>query len=160
MAREVSAGVLVFRRTPDGPEVLLVHPGGPYWAAKDTAGWSIPKGLIDPGEDTWAAAAREFAEELGQTILGRGEPSPLPPHRTPGGKTIHAWLIEADLDITEVRSNLFEMEWPRGSGRVQAFPEVDRAAYCSPDLARRRIHRGQLPILEAALQRLATESHI
>lgn len=157
MAREVSAGVLVFRRTAEGPEFLLVHPGGPFWAHKDLAGWSIPKGLVDPGEDGWAAAAREFAEELGQPILGRGEPAALPVHRTPGGKTIHAWLIEADLDISEVRSNLFEMEWPRGSGRLQAFPEVDRAEYCATELALRRIHRGQRPILEAALRRLSGE---
>src|SRR5438128_1137160 len=158
MPREVSAGVLVWRAAPDGPEFLLVHPGGPFWAGKDEAGWSIPKGLVDPDEDVWAAAAREFAEELGQPIAGaalKGEPEPLTPCRTPGGKLIHAWLAEADLDLGALKSNLFEMEWPRGSGRVQRFPEVDRAEYCPAELALRRLHKGQRPILEEAIRRLA-----
>jgi len=157
--REVSAGVLVWRVTPEGPEFLLVHPGGPFWAGKEEAAWSIPKGLVDADEDIWAAAAREFAEELGQPIPAeamRGEPEPLTPCRTPGGKLIHAWLVQADLDLAELRSNLFELEWPRGSGRVRQFPEVDRAEYCPAELALRRIHKGQRPVLEEALARLAT----
>src|ERR1700743_3391061 len=115
MAREGSPGVLVYRRTPGGLEFLLVHPGGPFWAGKDEAAWSIPKGLIEPGEDPWAAARREFAEELGQPIAG--EPSALAPCRTSGGKLILAFLVEADLDVSAVRSNSVEIEWPPRSGR-------------------------------------------
>jgi len=157
--REVSAGVLVWRAGPEGPEFLLAHPGGPFWAGKEEAAWSIPKGLVGPDEDIWAAAAREFAEELGQPITGgamRGDPEPLTPCRTPGGKWIHAWLVEADLELAGLHSNLFEMEWPRGSGHVQRFPEVDRAEYCPAELARRRLHKGQRPILDEAIARLAS----
>jgi predicted NUDIX family NTP pyrophosphohydrolase len=153
MPRETSAGVLAYRRGAAGPEFLLVHPGGPFWARKDEAAWSIPKGLVEPGEEGWAAAAREFAEELGQPIAG--DPEPLAPCRTPGGKLILAWLAAADLDLSDLRSNLFEMEWPRGSGRVRSFPEVDRAGYFAPAEALWKIHRGQRPILEEAIARLA-----
>jgi predicted NUDIX family NTP pyrophosphohydrolase len=152
--REVSAGVLVYRRAASGPEFLLVHPGGPFWARKEDAAWSIPKGLVEAGEESWAAAAREFAEELGQPIVA-ASPEPLSPCRTPGGKLIVAWMVEADLDLSGLASNLFEMEWPRGSGRVRTFPEVDRADYCDAETALRRIHRGQRPILEEAIARLA-----
>ncbi|MDB5475798.1 MAG: hypothetical protein JWP49_1309 [Phenylobacterium sp.] len=152
MGKETSAGVLAYRRGAAGPEFLLVHPGGPFWARKDQAAWSIPKGLVDPGEAGWTAAAREFAEELGQPIVG--EPEPLTPCKTPGGKLILAWLAAADLDLSELRSNLFEMEWPRGSGRVRAFPEVDRAGYFAPAEALWKIHRGQRPILDEAIARL------
>jgi predicted NUDIX family NTP pyrophosphohydrolase len=153
MAREISAGVLAYRRSPGGPEFLLAHPGGPFWAKKDLAAWSIPKGLVEPDEDNWAAARREFEEELGQPIVG--EAVALSPCKTPGGKIIHAWLVEADLDVSGVKSNRFEMEWPRGSGRVSAFPEVDRAAYFPPQTALTKIHRGQVPILREAIARLA-----
>ncbi|WP_374470872.1 NUDIX domain-containing protein [Phenylobacterium sp.] len=149
---EVSAGLLLWRRTPAGPQVLLVHPGGPYWRGKDDAAWSIPKGLAEPGEDLFAAALRETEEELGQAVSG--EAQPLPPCRTPGGKWVHAWLVEADFDPAALRSNLFEMEWPPRSGRRAAFPEVDEAAWFTPDEARIRIHRGQRPILDDALRRL------
>lgn len=152
MAKEVSAGVLVYRRGSEGPEFLLAHPGGPFWARKDAAAWSIPKGLVEPGEESWAAARREFAEELGQPIDGPAEP--LSPCRTPGGKLIQPWLVEADLDMTALRSNLFEMEWPRGSGQVKSFPEIDRAAYFPAEAALGKIHRGQRPILEEAIGRL------
>lgn len=155
MPRETSAGVLAWRRGADGPEFLLVHPGGPFWARKDEAAWSIPKGLVGAGEETWTAAAREFEEELGQPITG--DPQPLSDCRTPGGKLIHAWLVEADLDLTELKSNLFEMEWPRGSGRLATFPEVDRAAYFDAATAIRKVHRGQQPILREAIARLRSE---
>jgi predicted NUDIX family NTP pyrophosphohydrolase len=154
MARETSAGVLAYRRRAVGPEFLLVHPGGPYWAGKDEAAWSIPKGLAEPGEEGWAAARREFAEELGQPIAG--EAAPLTPCRTSGGKLIVAWLVEADLDLTEVSSNLFEMEWPPRSGRRASFPEVDRAAYFDPATALWKLHKGQRPILAEAVSRLKT----
>ena len=153
MAKSVSAGVLAWRRGDEGPELLLVHPGGPFWHGKDLAAWSIPKGLAEPGEDLLVAARRDFLEELGLPIEGEFEP--LTPCRLPGGKTVWAWMVEADLDLSALRSNLFEMEWPRGAGRVQAFPEVDRAAYVPAAAALEKIHRGQQPILIEALGRIA-----
>jgi predicted NUDIX family NTP pyrophosphohydrolase len=152
MPREVSAGVLVYRRREGEPEFLLVHPGGPYWARKDEAGWSIPKGLVEAGEDSWAAARREFAEELGQPIAG--EAAPLAPCPTVGGKLILAWLVEADLDLTSLVSSEFEIEWPPRSGRRARFPEVDRAAYFDPATALRKIHKGQRSILVEAISGL------
>lgn len=152
MARETSAGVLAWRRGHEGPEFLLVHPGGPYWAKKDDAAWSIPKGLVEPGEEGWAAARREFAEELGQPI--DGDAQPLSPCPTSSGKLILAWMVEADLDPTALHSNLFEMEWPPRSGRRASFPEVDQAAWFAPAVALRKIHKGQLPIIREAAARL------
>ena len=152
MAPVVSAGVLAWRRRPGGPEFLLVHPGGPYWAKKDEAAWSIPKGLADPEEDGWAAAQREFREELGVSIAGR--PVPLTPCRS-AGKVIHAWLIEADLDVSAITSNTFEIEWPPRSGRRQAFPEVDRAGWFDAEAAAWKLHKGQRPVLAEAIERLA-----
>jgi len=152
MARETSAGVLAYRLKEGGPEFLLVHPGGPYWANTDAAGWSIPKGLVEDGEETWAAARREFAEELGLEIAG--EPAPLTPCPTPGGKLILAWLVAADLDLATLKSNDFEIEWPPRSGRRATFPEVDRAAYFDPETALWKIHKGQRPILSEAILRL------
>ena len=158
MPRETSAGLLVYRFGDDGPEFLLVHPGGPYWAKKDEAGWSIPKGLVEPGEAPWTAARREFEEELGQPIIpaSGGQPISLTPCPTPGGKLILAWLVEADLDLTALRSNAFEIEWPPRSGRRASFPEVDRAAYFDPATALWKIHKGQRPILSEAAARLKT----
>ncbi|MCR5878716.1 NUDIX domain-containing protein [Phenylobacterium sp. J367] len=151
---EVSAGILAWRRTASGPEVLLVHPGGPWWRGKDAAAWSIPKGLVEPGEDLLAAALRETAEELGRPLDPVAAPEPLAPVRTPGGKRICAFLVEADFDPTGLASNAFEMEWPPRSGRRASFPEVDQAAWFGPDAARVRIHRGQLALLEDGLRRL------
>jgi predicted NUDIX family NTP pyrophosphohydrolase len=153
MGKAVSAGVLAWRRAAVGPELLLVHPGGPYWRGKDAAAWSIPKGLADEGEDLLTAARREFAEELGAPVEGAFRP--LTPCKLPGGKVVHAWLVEADLDLSELRSNLFEIEWPPRSGRMQAFPEVDQAAYVAPEAALRRIHKGQRPIVLEALETIA-----
>jgi predicted NUDIX family NTP pyrophosphohydrolase len=150
---QVSAGVLAWRRGAEGPEFLLVHPGGPFWRGKDLAAWSIPKGLVDPGEDNWAAARREFEEELGQPISGAADP--LTPCRTPDGKWVHAWLVEADLDLADLRSNTFELEWPKGSGRMQSFPEVDQAAYIPAAEALAKVHKGQRPVLQEAIARLA-----
>jgi len=152
VAAQISAGVLAWRRRPEGPEFLLVHPGGPYWAKKDAEGWSIPKGLIEADEDGWAAAQREFAEELGQSIAG--DPEPLTPVAA-SGKMVHAWLVEADLDVSEVRSNTFEIEWPPHTGRRQSFPEVDRAGWFDAATAAVKIHKGQRPILAEAVARLA-----
>jgi predicted NUDIX family NTP pyrophosphohydrolase len=154
MARETSAGVLAFRRAAGGPEFLLVHPGGPYWARKDEAAWSIPKGLVEPGEAGWDAARREFTEELGVEI--EGAPVALSPCPTPGGKLVLAWLVEADLDVAAIRSNSFEMEWPPRSGRRASFPEVDRAGWFDATTALRKIHKGQRPILAEAASRINT----
>jgi predicted NUDIX family NTP pyrophosphohydrolase len=152
MPGQVSAGVLAWRRRPGGVEFLLAHPGGPFWAKKDAAGWSIPKGLVGEGEEPWAAAQREFAEELGQPISGLAEP--LSPCRTPGGKLVLAWLVEADFDVATLASNSFEMEWPRGSGRLATYPEVDRAAWFDAETALWKVHKGQQPILREAIARL------
>lgn len=151
---EISAGVVVYRRRGGEVEFLLAHPGGPFWRNKDSAAWSIPKGLADPGEDLAAAAAREFEEELGQPIANLL--APLTPCRQPGGKVVYAWLAEADLDVSNVRSNVFEIEWPPRSGRRRQFPEVDRAAYFPALLALEKVHKGLRPILAEALARLAT----
>ena len=153
MTAAISAGLVVWRRGDEGPEILLGHPGGPYWRGKDAAAWSIPKGLAEPGEDLLAAARREFQEELG--VMVEGELSPLTPCRLPGGKLVHAWLVEADLDLSELRSNLFELEWPPSSGRIQAFPEIDQAAYVPAAAALEKVHKGQRPIILEALKRIA-----
>jgi predicted NUDIX family NTP pyrophosphohydrolase len=151
---EISAGVVVYRRRGGEIEFLLAHPGGPFWRNKDAAAWSIPKGLAEPGEDLAAAAAREFEEELGQPVAPLLQP--LTPCRQPGGKVVHAWLAEADLDVSVVRSNVFEMEWPPRSGRRRRFPEVDRAAYFPAAVALQKAHKGLRPILQEALARLAS----
>jgi predicted NUDIX family NTP pyrophosphohydrolase len=156
MARETSAGVLVWRRIAAAAvEFLLVHPGGPFWAKKDEAAWSIPKGLVEPGEEGWAAARREFAEELGQPI--DGEAQALAPCPTSGGKLILAWMVEADPDLSTLKSNVFEMEWPPRSGRRATFPEVDQAAWFEPRTALRKIHKGQQPIIREAARRLGID---
>lgn len=152
MAGLKSAGLLVWRSSPEGPQLLLVHPGGPFWRGKDAGAWSIPKGLIEPGEDELAAACREFAEELGVAVEGAF--TPLAPVRQKGGKLVVSWLVEAAVDLSVLKSNLVEMEWPRASGRTIAFPEVDRAAYFPPDQAMTKILVSQRPILFEALARL------
>ncbi|HEY3949206.1 NUDIX domain-containing protein [Phenylobacterium sp.] len=153
MAAEISAGVLAWRRTAAGDvEFLLVHPGGPFWAKKDEAAWSIPKGLVEAGEADWDAARREFAEEVGQAVDGEGQP--LTPCKTAAGKTVIAFLVQADLDVNLVRSNSFQMEWPPRSGRMASFPEVDRAQWFDPKTALWKVHKGQRPILSEAISQL------
>lgn len=142
-----SAGLLAYRRLSGKLEVFLVHPGGPFWAQKDAGAWSIPKGELAEGEDALAAAMREFQEETGQCV--GGEFRPLPPVKQAGGKIVYAWAIEADCDASAIMSNTFELEWPPKSGRMQSFPEIDRAAWFSPNDARARILKSQLPLLEA-----------
>ena len=141
-----SAGLLAFRRTPGGLEVLLAHPGGPFWAKKDEGAWSIPKGELAAGEDPLAAALREFEEETGVIIAGT--PLALQPVRQPSGKIIRAWALEGDLDPATVKSNTFSLEWPPRSGRQQEFPEIDRVAWLPVEEARRKIVPGQVPLLE------------
>jgi predicted NUDIX family NTP pyrophosphohydrolase len=143
-----SAGLLAYRRADDGVEVLLVHPGGPYWRRKDDGAWSIPKGEHDPDEDPLVVAVREFGEELGVDAPDISEAVDIGEVRQPGGKIVRAWAIEGDVDVSDIRSNLFEMEWPPRSGRTQEFPEVDRAEWFAPQDARRKILKGQVPFLD------------
>jgi predicted NUDIX family NTP pyrophosphohydrolase len=145
VAKASSAGVLVYRRR-SRLEVLLVHPGGPFWAKKDDGAWSIPKGEFAEGEDPLTAARRELAEETG-LVVDR-ELRPLGSVKQAGGKVVHAWALEGDLDASAIRSNTFSMEWPPRSGRMQQFPEVDRAAWFSIDEARVKLLKGQLPLLD------------
>ena len=144
---KLSAGLLLYRTGEDGLEVLIAHPGGPFWARKDDGAWSIPKGEYNSGDDPWEAAQREFAEELGLTVPD-GSRSDLGEVRQAGGKVVTAFAVGADLDVTEARSNTFEMEWPPRSGRMQKFPEVDRVAWVSVEVARSKLLKGQLPILD------------
>ena len=147
MARVASAGIVLYRRQRSALEVLLVHPGGPWWANKDDGAWSIPKGEFDAAEAPAAAARREFVEEIGHdpgAVL-----VPLAVVKQSRAKVVHAFAVEGDLDAAAIRSNTFELEWPPRSGRTQVFPEVDRAAWFALDEARRRIIAGQRPILDA-----------
>jgi predicted NUDIX family NTP pyrophosphohydrolase len=143
-----SAGILLHRRRDAaGLEVLLVHPGGPFWAKKDAGAWSIPKGEHDDGEDAQACAVREFAEETG-SAPAPGELRDLGEVRQRGGKVVRAWALAGDLDAEAIRSNTFEVEWPPRSGRRQTFPEVDRAAWFGLDEARERINPAQAAFLD------------
>ena len=142
-----SAGLLLYRRTPHGLEVLLVHPGGPFFARKDHGAWSIPKGEAEDGDDLLAVAHRELGEETGFTVSG--PELSLGCVRQKGGKVVHAWAVRGDADPTELRSNTFEIEWPPRSGRMCAFPEVDRAAWFDLAEARRRINPAQAAFLAA-----------
>ncbi|MBJ7341199.1 NUDIX domain-containing protein [Mycolicibacterium sp.] len=148
-----SAGLLLYRIAPDGVEVLIGHPGGPFWARKDEAAWSIPKGEYADGEDPWSAAQREFVEEIGLHVPD-GPRLVLPPVKQSGGKIVTAFAVEADLDVTDSTSNTFDMEWPKGSGKIRAFPEIDRVAWFSVAEARVKLLKGQLPLLDALIAHL------
>jgi predicted NUDIX family NTP pyrophosphohydrolase len=141
-----SAGILAFRRHDDGIQVLLVHPGGPFWVDKDEGVWSIPKGLIEAGEDPLETARREFAEETG--FDAEGSFVPLGDIRQPSGKIVHAWAVEADFDPSLFRSNTFSLDWPPHSGTQADFPEIDRGEWFSLDQARAKISVGQRDLLE------------
>ena len=141
-----SAGILLFRRAGGEIEVLLAHPGGPFWKNKDDGAWSIPKGEYSDDEDPLAAAKREFAEETGLTPSG--DFIPLGEVRQPGGKVVTAWALEGDFDTKLVRSNTFSMVWPPHSGKSQEFPEIDRAEWFRLDVARRKILKGQAELLD------------
>ncbi|MDX6751803.1 NUDIX domain-containing protein [Geminicoccaceae bacterium 1502E] len=146
---KVSAGLLVFRQRAKGElELLLVHPGGPLWAKRDSGAWSIPKGLPERGEALLDAARREAQEETGFAFEGPFRM--LPPVRQAGGKLVHAWLVEGDADVTALASNCFQMEWPPRSGKRREFPEIDRAEWFRLAEARRKILPGQAPLLDAA----------
>jgi predicted NUDIX family NTP pyrophosphohydrolase len=143
-----SAGILLYRRSSTRLDVLLVHPGGPFWAKKDAGAWSIPKGEFDAAhESAEVAARREFVEETGQKAPSRLVP--LVVVKQPGGKVVHAFAGEGDIDAAAIRSNSFEIEWPPRSGHRQSFPEVDRAAWFTLDQARERMLVGQRPLLDA-----------
>jgi len=156
----LSAGILLYRVTDAAePEVWIAHMGGPFWARKDAAAWSIPKGEYRQGEDPFEAARREFAEEI-------GVPAPaadyllLGEFRQPSGKVVTAFAAEADLAVSEVVSNTFELEWPTGSGRLRAFPEVDDARWVGLAEARVKLVRGQVPVLDALAAVLRAEGRL
>lgn len=142
----VSAGLLLYRRTPAGLEVFLAHPGGPFWRQRDAGAWTIPKGVVEEGEDLLDAARREFEEETG--IVPVGNFISLGSIRQKAGKVVHAWAWEGDADPATVRSNTMRTEWPRGSGRWITFPEVDRCAWFDLATARERINPAQVELLE------------
>lgn len=152
---KASAGLLIYRHVGGRRvlEVLLVHPGGPFWAKRDDGAWSIPKGEFGPGEDPLGAAKREFREETGLAV--EGDFVPLAPVKQAGGKVVRAWAIESDCDPTCLRSNTFSMEWPPGSGSRREFPEVDRAAWFPISEARRKILPGQVALLDQLVSLLA-----
>jgi predicted NUDIX family NTP pyrophosphohydrolase len=153
VATRTSAGILLYRRRGGALEVLLAHPGGPFFRAKDEGHWTIPKGEVDPGEPLMAVARREFEEETGHPPPD-GEPLELGSIVQKGGKVVHAWALEGELDPAAAVSNTFEIAWPPGSGRLQVFPEIDRVEWFAPDEARRRVKPTQIPLidrLEAAL---------
>lgn len=152
MPKKQSAGIVAYRMHSKAPEFFLVHPGGPFWAKKDDGAWSIPKGELVEGEEKLQAARREFAEETGLALDGTF--AELAPVKQPGGKLIHAWAIEQELDASSIKSNLFTLEWPPRSGRRQEFPEVDRAAWFTWPMALRKVLKGQRPMLIQVLSRL------
>jgi predicted NUDIX family NTP pyrophosphohydrolase len=146
---ERSAGILLHRPGRSGHEVFLVHPGGPFWAGKDAAAWSIPKGRVDPGEPLMAAARREFSEEVG--TLPSGDLVPLGEFKQLSGKLLTVFAVAGDFDPALLVSNTVEVEWPPRSGQRIAVPEVDRAAWFDLDTARLKLHKGQVPIIAALL---------
>jgi len=152
---EVSAGILAYRRVGRRLEILLAHPGGPYWRSRDIGAWSIPKGVVE-SDDIVACAKREFNEETGLTAK---EPfMTLTPLRQKSGKIVHAFAQEADFDLSGFSSNRFEMEWPPKSGKTQSFPEIDRVAYFDLPIARRKILPGQKLFIDELVNRLNEEA--
>jgi len=149
---KISAGILVYRKAGDSYEVLLAHPGGPYWENKDMNAWSIPKGEPNEGEEFFEAAIREFREEIGVEVSGIF--IELEPVKQTGGKTIYTWAVEADIDASRISSNLFDMEWPPGTGKIMRFPEVDKAGWFTFDVATEKLFRGQVPILKQLMEKL------
>jgi predicted NUDIX family NTP pyrophosphohydrolase len=149
-AAKRSAGILLYRQSRGAPEVLLVHPGGPFWARRDAGAWSIPKGEYEDGDDPLAAALREFEEETG-TALQAGELRDLGEVKQKAGKVVKAWAAEGDLDADAVRSNTFTMEWPPRSGRTAEFPEIDRAGWFGVEEAREKLNPAQAEFLERLL---------
>ena len=148
-----SAGILLFRQRPGATEVLLIKPGGPFWRNKDVGAWMIPKGVIEDGEAPAEAALREFAEETGTRLTA--VPFPLASVRQAGGKYVEAFAVEGDLDTDAIQSNDFQIEWPRGSGKIERFPEVVEGRWMTLAEARAMILKSQLPLLDALEEKLA-----
>ncbi|OBK17082.1 NUDIX domain-containing protein [Mycobacterium asiaticum] len=144
---KLSAGLLLYRVGAGAVDVLIAHPGGPFWARKDDGAWSIPKGEYDDGDDPWEAAQREFAEELGLAVPD-GPRIDLGTVKQPSGKVVTVFAVGSDLDITDAHSNTFEMEWPRGSGKLRQFPEIDRVDWFPVTLARTKLLKGQHVFLD------------
>jgi predicted NUDIX family NTP pyrophosphohydrolase len=149
-----SAGLLLYRVLDGEVEVLLGHPGGPFWARKDDGAWSIPKGEYTDEEDPWLAARREFREEIGLDPPD-GPRVEFAPLKQPGGKIVTAFAVRGDLDIADSVSNTFELEWPRGSGKLREYPEIDRVAWLSVTQARSKLLRGQQPLLDRLMELVA-----
>ena len=146
MATKLSAGILIYRIRSAALEVLLVHPGGPFWAKKDLGAWSIPKGEFEDGDDPLETAKREFLEETGSPVSGPF--APLSPRKQKSGKLVHAWAVEGDLEASTIVSNTFSMEWPPRSGKQQEFPEVDRGEWFTMPAAREKLQEGQIGFLD------------
>ncbi len=151
----VSAGILLFRQTASGLEVLLGHPGGPYFEHRDMGIWSIPKGEVEDGEDLWSVARREFGEETGHVLGSAARTIELGSVTQRGGKVVHAWAVEGDLDPADAWSNTFSMEWPPHSGIVIEVPELDRLAWFEPDAARSAMNPAQAALVDLLLRVLA-----
>ncbi len=148
-----SAGILIYRFKDGQLQVMLVHPGGPFWTKKDKGAWSIPKGICEEDEVAIEAAKREFREETGFDIDGSF--IDLGELRQSSGKIVHAWALEGDLDTGKIKSNTFQMEWPRGSGRIRQYPEIDKGEWFSIDVAKEKIVKGQRGFLERLLEELS-----
>jgi predicted NUDIX family NTP pyrophosphohydrolase len=155
MTTKVSAGILLYRVRGDAVEVFLVHPGGPFWARKDDGAWSIPKGEVTAGDDLLATAYAEFHEETGSRLAG--DPLMLEPLKQRGGKVVHAWAVQGDIDAPSIRSNTFAIEWPPQSGKTQEFPEVDRAAWFDLPAARQKMLAGQQGFIDQLRDRLGLQ---
>jgi predicted NUDIX family NTP pyrophosphohydrolase len=151
MSAKRSAGILLYRLRDASLEVLLVHPGGPFWSKKDDGAWFVPKGELTEGEEPLAAARREFREELGSDPPA-GEPLALGTVKNKSGKSIYVWALEGELEVQSIQSNTFSLEWPPHSGKTREFPEVDRASFFVLEAAAIKIHSAELPLLD----RLAT----
>jgi predicted NUDIX family NTP pyrophosphohydrolase len=148
-----SAGILLYRRTKETYEVLLVHPGGPFWVKRDLGAWSIPKGEYEMGEESLVAAKREFGEEVG-SMAPEGDYLSLGEFEQPSGKIVHVFALESDFDLDKFHSNMFQMEWPPKSGQRQDFPENDKASWLSLATARGKLVKGQVVIVEELAKRL------
>ena len=149
-----SAGILLYRYQGGVLQVLLVHPGGPFWVNKDQHAWSIPKGLFDRDEDPLTAAKREFREETGFEVNGRF--IALGELKQPSTKIVYAWALEGNIDASKISSNTFTIEWPRHSAQMREFPEIDKAEWFELATARQKLHKGQIPFLEKLLSSLTS----
>lgn len=155
MAKQ-SAGILVYRQSKTGVEVLIVHPGSPFWAKKDKGAWSVPKGEFVEGEEPLVAAKREFIEEVGLPVPA-GELIPLDSVKQSSGKTVYVWAVEGDIDVAGIKSNIFDMEWPPKSGTLQQFPEVDKAGWFLLAVAQEKLVKGQTEFLHRLASHLGVE---